>query len=230
MVDLDTQEVQDIVHSDKSKADRIDQLLELGVTKRQCLSLGFKEPTIRARINKRKEDGLPIAGSESSGSELERVDYPPAVLRGTEHISTTWMAQRMAHLVDGDEKMRDFAEFLLSIPLFGLDILAQMSKHYTMVLNAAKGESTKELIEALKRGDQVASDAALEAATLVAAQSSENQKRAAVASSSNPMQAMFMNALSPYFEQTIGKIFGGVLGGNAPQQSQAPSGWQKESK
>jgi len=71
--------IQEIMDTDESDTWQVDHLLDLGLSKKEVMALGFSDPLYRQRAKKRAKEGKPPPTTGSAGPSLF-----PAITKGTE--------------------------------------------------------------------------------------------------------------------------------------------------
>lgn len=214
-------EIQEIIDKAETKAEAINELFDLGLTKGQIMSHGFKESTVRKEVDRRKREGKNVPGPPAAeASQL------PVTLRGTERTNPAWMASRLAQLIDGSPRTQAFVEYLYMEPLYWAEVFGAVTKMNMMVLNQAKGESAKELLETLSQQQMLVQQASQEAAQQTAAMVIAGQKEAAIAGAKNPMAATISQEMAPLFRGMIQMLTRTMFPGMQGAEGQLPPGWK----
>ncbi|MGB2814048.1 MAG: hypothetical protein WBB97_03310 [Dehalococcoidales bacterium] len=225
MISPDDPRVQEIIDGAESKAQAINGLFDLGMTKPQIMKLGFKEATVRKEVDRRKREGEDIPGTPPHETPVL-----PAVTKGTEQVLPEYLSGEISEYFDGSEEQRRIFKAGIMVPLMGMRLFAEMVKPLTMLINAMKGDQMDSMMKALSLGQEQAHTAAMEASQVTAAQILASQKEIALASSPNPMQTMMVQTMQPLISGLLGKMMGTIIPG-APTSGAAnpeegpPIGW-----
>lgn len=230
MISPDDPRIQEIVDSADSKAQAINELFDLGLTKSQIIKLDFKEATVRKEVNRRKAEGKDVPGTTpSEGSPF------PVTTKGSEAILPEYLSGEISEYFDGSPEQQAIFKAGIMVPLMGMRLFAEMVKPLTTLINAMKGDQVTAMMEAMALGQQQAADAATMAsqqtASQVIAAMKEGETARAVAGSANPMQAMAAQTMMPLFQNLMQGLVGRLMPGAAsPQQETLPQGWKKTTK
>lgn len=222
---IDEQKIQEIIDGAESKAEAINDLFDLGMTKGQIMKYGFKEATVRKEVDKRKAQGKNVPGTPASEPSVI-----PTVLRGTETLIPESMVRDIEQYFDGSAEQRRIFSAGMMVPLMGVRLFAEMVKPLTMLINAMKGDQIDSMMKAMALGQQQSRDAAIEASQMTAAQILAGQKETAIASSANPMAAMSAQTMMPFIQNMMNMLMGRLMPGAAPQQSGIPPNWTKRTE
>ena len=219
MISPDDPRVQEIVDGAESKAQAINGLFDLGMTKPQIMKLGFKEATVRKEVDRRKREGKDVPGTPPHETTVL-----PAVTKGTEQVLPEYLSGEISEYFDGSEEQRRIFKAGIMVPLMGMRLFAEMVKPLTMLINAMKGDQMDSMMKALSLGQEQAHTAAMEASQVTAAQILASQKEMAVASSPNPMQTMMVQTMQPFISGLMNKVMGTVIPGAGNQGAANPEG------
>lgn len=222
---IDDQKIQEIIDGAESKAEAINDLFDLGMTKGQIMKYGFKEATVRKEVDKRKAQGKNVPGIPAS--EPSTI---PTVLRGTETLIPESMVRDIEQYFDGSPEQRRIFSAGMMVPLMGVRLFAEMVKPLTMLINSMKGDQVDSMMKAMALGQQQSHDAAIQASQMTAASVLAGQKEIAVASSANPMAAMTAQTMAPLFQNMMQMLMGRLMPGAVPQQGGIPPNWTKRTE
>ena len=224
MINPDNPRIQEIIDGAESKAQAINDLFDLGMTKSQIMKAGFKEATVRKEVDRRKREGIEVPGAPVPERPLM-----PAITKGTEQVLPEYLSGEISEYFDGSEEQRRIFKAGIMVPLMGMRLFAEMVKPLTLLINAMKGDQMDSMMKALSLGQQQSHDAAMESAQLVMGQMAASQKDAAIAGAADPMRAMMAQSMMPLFQNVMGRLMGGVLPGGAPltapSAGEQTSGW-----
>jgi len=216
---------------DKTMKDKMIGLLRKGYKRGQLINdFGFAERTVDAAIraykelNKgnaedAKENGKPVVDDETpapastnkgkGASGTSGRDGTLAIRKEKESVLPEWLESDVAEIFDG--QARDQRIFLagMSVPLMGLRLFAEGVKPIIDLLSTCQRGQAEAARTA--QGDVIeAAKAAGQAGALGVAKYFDETKPWLQASP-NPMQAMMMDTLRPYFQQAIGSLMGAFM-------------------
>lgn len=199
----------------------VDELLEQGLTQKEIETRGYSPSLVRQRVRKRVKAGKgPPRPSREGG--------PVAVRKTGESVLPEWLERDVAEIFDGE--VRDQRIFMagMSVPLMGLRLFAEGVRPIIDLLSIwQRGQA-----EAARasQGDviQVAKTAG-EAGAMGVARYFEETKPW-VAASPNPLMAMMVSSMQPFFSQAMSGLMGGLmrpgaqgqLGGQQPPGTKLP--------
>ncbi len=225
MISPDDERVKHILETGESKAQIINDLFDLGMTKSQIMKLGYAESTVRKEVDRRKREGEDIPGTPPHETPVL-----PAVTKGTEQVLPEYLSGEISEYFDGSEEQRRIFKAGIMVPLMGMRLFAEMVKPLTMLINAMKGDQVESTMKAMALGQQQASDAAIQASEMTASRMVAAQKEVAIASSPNPVQAMMVRTLEPLMQKMMGGVLGTIIPGAstpgaANPEEGSPTGW-----
>jgi len=217
-----TKSDEEIMKSDLPLGHQIDIFLEKGYSKKKLMDMGYSDPLIRQRLNKRTKGGF-------SDNQLPQQDIH-SVIRGTEAITPFHTVDLITNLLDGSEQMRSIFKAGMLVPILGMQLFNEGQKSMVSYMNAMRAENLDAVMKALAQNQDMAHTAAMESAQIVGAQIAASQAKAAVASAPNPMVAMMAQSIQPLFQNVMNNLMSRLVPGmNPPQvqggQQNAPSGW-----
>lgn len=220
---FDQETIQNIIDGADSKADAINELFDLGLSKGQLIKLGFKEATVRKEVNRRK-----VKGKEVPGTPTHEPSMIPATLKQTESLLPEFMVKDIEEYFNGSVEQRRIFSAGMMVPLMGVRLFAEMVKPLTSLINAMKGDQVEATMKAMALGQQQAQDAAIQASQLTANQIMAGQKEAAVASSANPLQAQMAQTMAPLFGNLMNFMMSKFMPGMSGQGEGTPKGWTRK--
>lgn len=190
----------------------VDELLEQGLSQKEIETRGYSPSLVRQRVRKRVKAGKgPPRASREGG--------PVAVRKTGESVLPEWLERDVAEIFDGE--VRDQRIFMagMSVPLMGLrlfsegvkpiiDLLSTWQRGQAEAARSAQGD----VIEAAKAAGQAG-------AMGVAAYFEEKQPW--VASAPNPLLAMMVSTMQPFFQQAMSGLMGGLMRPGAQGQAGA---------
>jgi hypothetical protein len=164
---------------------------------------GLNEGSIKAVVSELRKKGH-LKFSASSGR-----DGTLATRKAGESILPEWLAKDVGEIFDGE--VRDQRIFMagMSVPLMGLRLFAEGVKPIIDLLSTwQRGQA--EAARANQAGVIEAANAAGEAAAGGVAKFFM-QEKPWLATAQNPMQAMMMDSVRPFFQQMIGSVMGSII-------------------
>jgi len=194
--------VQENQKSEENLGQEVDELLEQGLSQKEIEARGYSPSLVRQRIRKRAKAGKGPPPSSGRNGAL-------AVRKTGESVLPEWLERDVAEIFDGQK--RDQRIFLagMSVPLMGLRLFAEGVKPVIDLLatwQKGQAEAARENQAGVVQAAQVAGEAA---AGGVAA--FFMKEKPWLATAQNPLQAMMVDTMRPFFQQIMGGIMGSII-------------------
>jgi len=184
--------------SEETLSAEVDALLEQGLSQKEIETKGYSPSLIRQRIRKRVKAGKSSPAPSGRDSAL-------ATRKTGESVLPEWVAAQV-DLFDGSERDKNIFMSGMATVLMGLRLFTEAVKPLTDLMTTWQ-KAQSETARAQQGGIIEAAQAAGEAAAGGVAKFFM-QEKPWLANAQNPLQAMMVDTMRPFFQQVMGNLMG----------------------
>jgi len=188
--------------NEENLSQEVDKLLEQGLSQKEIEQRGYSPSLIRQRIRKRVKEGKGPPVSSGRDESL-------AVRKIGESVLPEWLERDVAEIFDGEKRDQRIFMAGMSVPLMGLRLFSEGVKPIIDLLSTwQRGQAEAARAD---QGDVVAAAQTAGEAAASGVAKFFMETKPWLATAQNPMQAMLVDTMRPFFQQIMGQVMGGLI-------------------